>query len=546
MPSQKQLKFKCGCEFEIFRENGEWRVQIDADINKLNLECPATWKLLSDGNSLGCFQLETQFGQSTSKSLKPENLVHIAALVSVLRPGCSEAKMDGKTVKDRYIDRKNKQEEVSYHHPALEIHLRDTFGLMIYQEQALAIVKDIAGFTLQDAELLRKAASKKDTSKMAEVRDMFMTGAKKVGKVTDDEAKEIFSTIQKSQRYAFNKSHAFSYAKHTFVSAYIKSHFPISFFTSWLYWSSPDFEEIAKLTRNARSMGIPVNPLDFRVLNPRFKKFGNSITFGTSDIRGIGLAMLEDVMTYVVELEEQIGPRHEWEWIDFLLLLSPKISITAAKALIGSGAVDYFKLTRTAMLYEVSNLERLTDRELGFIQKRHLSEKFPSLLQALSYLLNAGTGKEAGISRKDRIVKVESLKQNIENPPFKLVDSPAWKAGQESALYGLPLTCSTLDQCDITEANCSIKQFVQGQGGFVLIPAQVTAIKEHIISKGNHEGEKMAFLSISDKNDNMENVVAFSEIWKECSDILTIGNNVMIGGKRGKNASLVVENVFQL
>lgn len=542
----EKLRFKCGCEFDVFKDGDEYRVQFNPDIKKLNLECSAVWQLLGDGNTLGVFQIESQLGQGLSKKLKPNNLEDIAALVSIMRPGCLESKIDNKSVTDRYIDRKNGLEGIDYYHPALENALKKTYGLLVYQESALAITKDIAGFSLGEAELLRKSIGKKLTDKMAEAKTLFLVKAKETNIVSEKEAEEIFNGIEKSQRYAFNKSHAFSYAKNTFVSAFIKAHFPVSFFTSWLYWSSPDFEEIAKLTRNAKSVGINVTPLDFRVLNGRFKKYGKEIRFGTSDIRGIGHAMLEDVMTKTTILEGQFGPRSEWKWTDFLVGLSPQISVTAAKGLIGSGALDYYNLSRTQMLSELDDFGRLTGREAEFVKTKHIEQKFTSLAEALSLLIACGTGKKAGISRKDRVVKIESIVLNIKNPSYKLVDSPAWKAGTEAALYGLPLTCTTLDQCDISEANCTIKEFLDGKGGYCIIPAQISSIREHVIQNGRSAGSKMAFISVSDSENSMESVIAFSEVWALHSDVLVVGNNVMLCGEKGRNDGFVLKNVYQI
>lgn len=207
----KKFKFpSCSCEFPVVGVGERPQILFDPNIDNITLECPATWDLISSGNTKGVFQLESRLGQMLAKKLKPRSIDHLAALVSIMRPGVLEAmrpNAEGKmlSVTDHYILRKNGEEVVTYFHPALESSLKATYGEMIYQEQAMQVARDIAGFSLQEADILRKAIGKKKADIMAEVKTGFMKGAKKVGVCTVEEAEEIFGWIEKSQRYSFNK-----------------------------------------------------------------------------------------------------------------------------------------------------------------------------------------------------------------------------------------------------------------------------------------------------------------------------------------------------
>ena len=183
-------------------------INYDIDTANINLECKETWNLIGSGNTKGCFQLESRLGQMMSKKLKPQNIEQLAALISIMRPGCLEAYRDGKSVSDHYIDKKNGSESVDYFHPSLEPVLKTTYGEMIYQEQAMEIARVIAGFNLEDADVLRKAIGKKKVDLMTKVKKSFLLGAEKAHIVSKDIAEEIFGWIEKSQRYSFNKSHA--------------------------------------------------------------------------------------------------------------------------------------------------------------------------------------------------------------------------------------------------------------------------------------------------------------------------------------------------
>ena len=215
------LEFSCGCKFPLIDD----RIDFNPDIESLPLDCVKTWDIISRGNTKGCFQLESRLGQSLAKRTKPRNIDELAALVSIMRPGCMEAMVEGKSLTNHYIDRKHAKEPVDYFHPSLEEILKETYGILVFQEQSMQIAQKIADFDLQEADILRKAIGKKKTDMMAQVKKSFIKKAQSKALVTKEQAEEIFSWIEKSQRYSFNKSHAVSYAINAYLSAYAKSNF---------------------------------------------------------------------------------------------------------------------------------------------------------------------------------------------------------------------------------------------------------------------------------------------------------------------------------
>ena len=186
----KIIKFSnCKCEVAKGQFN----------INHLPLDCPATWKLISSGYTVGVFQLEQQLGQDWARKVKPQNIEELAALTSLLRPGPLEAGQS-----QEYVDTKFGHKSITYLHPVLKPILEPTYGCLVYQEQAIRIAVEIAGFSLENADDLRKAMGKKLPELMTQLKKKFIDGAKKKGLVPRGVAEEMFGWIEKSQRYCIS------------------------------------------------------------------------------------------------------------------------------------------------------------------------------------------------------------------------------------------------------------------------------------------------------------------------------------------------------
>lgn len=164
-----------------------------------------TWDLFKDGKTKGIFQLESNLGKAWSKKVQPKNIEELAALISLIRPGTLKAISEGKSMTQHYVDRKHGRDQVVYLHDSLADILKTTYGVIVYQEQSMRIAEKLAGFNLQEADELRKAIGKKKADLMAKVKQKFFLGCIEKGIVNEDVAKEIWSWIEKSSRYAFNK-----------------------------------------------------------------------------------------------------------------------------------------------------------------------------------------------------------------------------------------------------------------------------------------------------------------------------------------------------
>lgn len=336
----------CKCEVE----RGKF------SINDIPLDCPAVWRLIARGHTVGVFQLETNLGQDWSKRVKPNDLEELAALTALLRPGPLEAGMT-----QDYVDIKFGRKKNSYLHPSLEPILEPTYGCLVYQEQAIRIATDIAGLSPESADELRKAIGKKKPELMARVKAKFVKGAQEYGGITLEIAEEIFSWIEKCQRYSFNKSHAVSYGMIAYQTAWLKCHFPHEFFTSYLTFSQykgDPKEEIYKLVQDARLFNVDILSPDIRRGNVHFQMTEEpqkGVAFGLAHIRGVGTSAIDKIVSAAPKtpgMEPLVGTKPLETWADFLAAV-PDFHRNVGVALIKSGACDCYNMDRSEMVREL-------------------------------------------------------------------------------------------------------------------------------------------------------------------------------------------------
>lgn len=531
--------FECGCKFPILDKTGDFpKVDFSAKLEDVNLECCRTWDLISSGNTKGVFQLESRLGHMMAKKLKPENIEQLSALIAVLRPGSLEAIRDGKSVTNHYIDKKNGLESVDYFHSALEPILNKTYGEMIYQEQAMQIAKTVAGFSLKDGENLRKAIGKKKPEQMANLKKLFIEGCKQKNIVNEQDAEQIFSWIEKGQRYSFNLSHSISYAINAYLSAYAKAHFPRIFFASYLKFAKDKIDpqqEIKELVRNASEMDIMVKTPDFRKLNKFFILRNKDIYFGLTDIKGVG----ESVYNKIIELCKQLCVE-DLDWLSILFNILLNINSTATKALISSGAFDYLKKNRTEMLFEYDISSSLTKKEI----EKLLIIKKESNISNLKSLLNKGIS--SNISNKKRMPVIQGLLQSLETPPYSLNDKIEWLSDSENSLLGVSITCSKLDSYDIEMTNTDCKTFKNSNiSNNIIIAGEITNINIVKTKNGKNPGQEMAFVSIEDQTGFLDSIIMFPEQWLTFKSHIFVGNVLIFVGNKAKNKDgLIVEKCF--
>lgn len=531
---QRYLSFSCGCKFPI-NENGG--CLFDTNLDSINMSCSKTWDLISEGNTKGCFQLESRLGQSMSKKLKPSNIEQLSGLISILRPGCLEAFRDGKSVSNHYIDKKNHLEDIDYFHPSLEEILKSTYGEMIYQEQAMQITQKIAGFDLREADMLRKAIGKKKPEEMAKIKKRFLSGCKKINEVSNEEAEEIFGWIEKSQRYSFNKSHAISYAMNAFLSAYAKAHFPKMFFASYLKFAKDKIDpqqEIKELIRNASEMDVFVFTPDIRKANQHFIVDSDNIFFGLTDIKGVGNSVFDKIKDII----DNGFDINSTKWVYVLFGLLNHINSTAAKALISSGALDHLGKTRTSMLFELDLISSLTKKEAEFCQ--NICNENDSLELLLTKLLDK---PRTNINRKKKIQDTINL---LKNPPYSLQDKIEWLSDSESSLLGAAISCCKLDSYDISMTNSDCKTFKKTHiNQNIIIAGEISGVNVVKTKKGKNPGQEMAFVTIEDSTGILDSVIMFPETWHQYKHHIFNSNVlVFVGNKTKQSDGLIVDKCF--
>ena len=227
---------------------------IKLDIDKIRLDDKDTFEMLSQGDSIGVFQIESSGMRATLRQMKPDKLEDIIALISLYRPG----PMDNIPT---YIKRKSGVEKINYPHPLLEQILEETYGVIVYQEQVMEIAKVLAGYSLGAADLLRRAMGKKIKEEMDKQREIFVEGAVK-NKVDKSKAGEIFDLVAKFAGYGFNKSHAAAYALISYQTAYLKANFPVEFLTASINLEIDNSDKISVFVQVAKDHGIKILPAD--------------------------------------------------------------------------------------------------------------------------------------------------------------------------------------------------------------------------------------------------------------------------------------------
>lgn len=511
-----------------------------------------TWNLFKDGLTKGVFQLESNLGRAWSKRLAPENLEELAALIALIRPGCLKAIIDGKSMTQRFVDRKHKEEEVSYLHESLENILKPTYGVLVYQEQSMLIAQKLAGFDLKKADDLRKAIGKKNAELMASIRGDFIDGCESVGLVDGDTASEIFGWIEKSSRYSFNKSHAVAYAVNSFWSAWYKANNTKEFFLSYLYYANEKqdpHQEIYELVSEAKLFDLEVKIPKISSFGVKFNIQEDGIYFGVKDIKSLTGVTGDKVIKAIEETSEEINksPR-DFSWMDIIVYLSPKINATAFKALcsIGFFSTKATNTSRNKALYEYLIFRELTKAETNWVINNYPKKRWTNLYDCFIDL--APTKKEGGGTSKTERSQIVSNEANfINNPPYSLEDDPAWIIEQENKFLGCPVSLSRIDAADTSIANTLCKDVLNGKTGKDLcIAANVNRVATTTVKKGKTKGRKMAFLTIEDNTCCLDSVVVFPETRDKYQYIIYEGNNLLLCGDVSKDNSFIVNKIHEI
>ena len=290
---------------------------------------PATFELLARGDLEGIFQLESSGMRQIVKDLKPSSLEDISSILALYRPGPLDAGLIPK-----FINRKHGRELMDVAHPKLEPILRETYGIMVYQEQIMKIAQDLAGYSLGEADLLRRAMGKKKKAEMEKHQDIFVKGAEGLG-VERQIATSLFEQMVLFAEYCFNKSHSTAYGAVTYQTAYLKAHYPVAYMASLLTVNAGDTEKVQRYISNCNAMGIQVLPPDVNASDVDFTPVANRILFGLSAIRNLG----DGAIRLLIDHRRQGGP---FTSLADLCDRIPgqQLNRRALEALIHSGALD--------------------------------------------------------------------------------------------------------------------------------------------------------------------------------------------------------------
>lgn len=266
------------------------RKNIDIVINDIPLDDDKTYELLCEGKTDGVFQLESSGMKNLVKRLCPSTFEDIGALVALYRPGPLDSGMV-----DDFVDRKHGRQKVSYPHPDLEPILKDTYGTIVYQEQIMQIAQTLAGYTLGEADLLRRAMGKKKVEVMDEQRGIFVSKCVK-NKIEEKIATDLFNSMEKFAAYCFNRAHSAAYAFIAYQTAYLKAHHPVEYLSALLSSVSDNQDKIQAYIAEGQKMDIKVLPPDINSSFADFTPDKENIRFGLASIKNVGMSVIDEIV----------------------------------------------------------------------------------------------------------------------------------------------------------------------------------------------------------------------------------------------------------
>ena len=449
---------------------------VDIDIDTLPLNDTATYELFQRGDTTGVFQLESAGMKRYLRDLKPSAFEDIIAMVALYRPGPMQ-------FIDSFIKRKHGQEPISYLHPKFENALKETYGILVYQEQFMQISKDFAGFTGGQADTLRKAVGKKNIDLMRKVKVDFVEGAVKHSSADPKLAEKFWDQLEEFANYCFNKSHAACYGLISYWTAYLKAHYPEAFMAALMTSDQGDIDRLAIEINECKHMGITVLCPD---VNEGFVEFAvvpdkKEIRFGMAAVKGVGVGAVEEILR-----ARKDGKFASVE--DFAKRVSTaKFTKKAWESLIKSGGFDNLG-DRSDLLF---NLETL--------------QSFASKLQ-----------KEALSGQTDLFGGLEgaaSIQPSVSLQPSPVRHTEKERLAWERELLGLYISAHPLDNYDsyFEEQTIPLVQMTQDVDGKKATIGGLVSTVRTIVTKN---GSKMAFVGIEDKTGEGE-VIVFPNLFEQ-------------------------------
>jgi DNA polymerase-3 subunit alpha len=461
---------------------------VKLELSKIALDDPKVFELLGLGSTLGIFQLESSGMRDLLIKLKPENFKEIIALVALYRPGPLKSGMV-----DEYIKRKHGKETIRYDLPELKEILKDTYGVIVYQEQVMRIASSLANFSLEDADILRRAMSKKDPKEMEMQKEKFLVGAKK-NRINPTKAEKVFDLMAKFAEYGFNKSHSAAYALIAYQTAYLKAHYPLEFMAALLTSEVQNADKILKYIAECREMGIEILPPDINESDKNFTVVGSQIRFGLAAVKNVGDAAIDAIMM------ERGGKGKFKSLFDFCCRVDlRKVNRRVIESLIKCGAFDFSKAHRSQML-----------TVLGEIHEQSQSTQKKKEETQLSMLI-------------DRSREIDENYPDIEEfPENQLITFEKETIGFYISRHPLSRYQEEIKK----QTDLDISHLTKLQNGCeVKICGLVHSLKEIVTKKG----DRMAFLTLEDRSGFVE-VILFPEVFHAALTCLRGGDPLLVKG----------------
>ena len=487
-------------------------VEFDKDMND-----PKVYKLWQDGNSVGIFQFESQGMTNFMKELKPDCLEDIIAGVSLYRPGPMDQI-------PRYIANKKDPEHAVYTHPALKPILEVTYGCMVYQEQVMQIVRDLAGYSLGRADLVRRAMGKKKLDVMAKEREIFINGQlDENGNIVvpgcvrngidAESANKIFDEMAEFAKYAFNKSHAAAYAVVSYRTAYLKAYYPAEFMAATLNSFLGNLDKIPDYIEECKRLNIQILKPDINKSYTKFTVDNEKIRFGLGSIKNVGTAAVDEIV------EERTKNGEFKDFADFCARIKDlSVNKKCVESLTKAGAFDNFEQTRSTLIasYEtiidtISNSDKKSfDGQVSMFDLTPVENKKIDEIKYNYTILPEYAEKEMLFMEK------EMLGIYISGHPLEKIKSQ----------IELQTTINTYQMkkinSDIEETGMS--EFEDNQ--FVKYAGIVTSVKK----KYTKTNKLMAFITVEDMYGPTE-VIVFENCYQNCANILVEDSIILVEGR---------------
>ncbi|MFW6264680.1 MAG: DNA polymerase III subunit alpha [Bacillota bacterium] len=485
------------------------RHNIELDIENVPLDDPQVYKLIQSGKTLGVFQMESYLFQDLNQRLKPDRFTDLVAILALGRPGPL-----GSGLVDQYIDSRHGLREPEYLHPELKGILEETFGLILYQEQVMEIASKLGGYTMGEADLLRRGMGKKKKDLMASERKRFLNGCKNKG-IEEDVANQIFDQMEYFAGYGFNKSHSAAYAMLAYQTAYLKVKYPAEFMAALLSTVMGNQSKVAQYIRECKELGIKLLAPDINKSNYEFTVTAdNQIHYGLKAIKNVGESAIESIIK-----SRENEPYRSLE--DFLKRVDlRRVNIQVTESLIKAGSFSSFEHNRAQLLIKFEELY-----EKANASRHHRS---------------------AGQTSFFDIVEDEErfYQDKIDYPDIQELPMDEMLA-QEKEYLGIYLSAHPLDVYKEKInyfTNCDSNYLTNDDlsGKIVFCAGMLIDKKNHVTKNKN----MMAFITLEDWAGKID-VVIFPSVYSKCEELFTIGNKLMLKASL-KEDSIIAQEIMSL